>query len=83
MKNPKHDCYDYVRRYYKVPAYIGVCVRVEGKEGVLVAAKSDLHYVHIRLDGEKHSHPYHPTYEIEYLLPVARDFDKRDEMECS
>lgn len=61
------DCYDYVRRYYNVPAYVGVRVKVGGKEGILVAAKSDLHYVHIRLDGEKHSHPYHPTYEIEYL----------------
>jgi len=62
------DCYDYVRRYYNVPAYIGVRVRVGGKEGVIVDAKGSQQYVHIRLDGQKHANPYHPTDGIEYLI---------------
>lgn len=67
----KADCYDYVRNYYGVPAYVGTRVRMKnGKEGVLVAKRSDLHHVHIRFDGSKFSVPAHPTYEIEYL-PVA------------
>lgn len=65
------DCYDYVRRYYGVPAYIGVRVIAGGKPGVIVAAKSDLHYVHIWIDGDKHSNPHHPTYEIQYLVEAG------------
>ncbi len=64
----KPDCYEYVRNYYGVPAYIGVRVKADGKEGVLVEARSNLHYIHVLLDGEKHTSPCHPTDEIEYLI---------------
>lgn len=64
----KPDCYDYVRRYYSVPAYVGMRVIAGDKPGVIVAAKSDLHYVHIKLDGQKHANPYHPTDGIQYLV---------------
>lgn len=67
----KTDCYDYVRNYYGVPARVGMRVRCYGKEGVLVRAKSDLHYLHIRFDGQKFSLPAHPTDGIEYLEPRA------------
>ena len=66
-KPPALDCYDYVRRYYAVPAYIGVRVKVGSKEGVLVSARGQEQYVHIRLDGQTHSNPYHPTDGVEYL----------------
>jgi hypothetical protein len=65
----KADCYDYVRSYYHVPAYVGVRVRFkEGalREGVVVGARSNLHYVHVRLDGQKHAVLAHPT-DVEYL----------------
>lgn len=78
MREPKPDCYDYVRNYYGVPAYIGVRVRVRDREGVLVQGKghSD-QYLHIRFDGDARvSGPYHPTDHIEYLVtghaPVVR-----------
>lgn len=67
---PTPDCYDYVRRYYGVPAYVGMRVRVREREGVLVQGRgrSD-QYLHIRFDGEdKTSGPYHPTDGITYLL---------------
>lgn len=68
---PKVDCYDYVRRYYGVPAYIGMRVIAGGKPGVIVAAKSDLHYVHIKLDGAKFANPYHPADGIQYNVGVS------------
>jgi hypothetical protein len=37
---PMPDCYDYVRSYYGVPAYIGARVRIDGREGVLVRSTS-------------------------------------------
>lgn len=67
------DCYDYVRRTYGVPAYVGVKVRLSsGVEGVIVAAKSDLHYIHVRIEGRKFSVPCHPTDNVTYLVEGAR-----------
>lgn len=63
----KPDCYEYVRTYYGVPARVGMRVRHGTKEGVLVRARTALHYLHIRFDGVKHLVPAHPTDEIEYL----------------
>lgn len=61
------DCYDYVRTYYSVPAYIGVKVSRGEWSGVIVPAKSNLHYVHVQLDGQKHSTIFHPQ-ELTYTI---------------
>jgi hypothetical protein len=67
-KDPRPDCYDYVRRFYRVAAYIGVRVRYHGREGVLVQKSHGDQYVHIRFDGETRvSGPFHPTDGITYL----------------
>jgi hypothetical protein len=67
----KPDCYDYVRGYYNVPAYVGVRVKFNGREGVLVDHRGAGQYVWILFDGDKGSRgPYHPTDAIEYL-PLA------------
>lgn len=66
------DCYEYVRRTYGVPAYVGVRVRIGGVEGVLVLAHTALHYVHVRFDGQKFAVPYHPE-EVEYLNVQATE----------
>lgn len=68
---PKPECYDYIRRYYGVPAYVGVRVKVRDREGVLVEAKHSQHYVHILLDGDRRSDVYHPTDGVEYF-PLAK-----------
>lgn len=60
MPPPKPDCYDYVRQTYGVPAYIGVAVAFRNLEGVIVPAKTDLHYVHVRFNGEPHDDLLHP-----------------------
>jgi hypothetical protein len=75
-KIPDVDCYDYVRRYYRVPAYVGVRVRrADGKEGALVAPRGGGdQYLHIRLDGERRvSGPYHPTDGITYLVVGSQE----------
>ena len=62
----KPDCYEYVRRWYGVPAYIGVRVKAQGRDGVLVKAR-DGQYVDILFDDDKRaSGPFHPTDGIEY-----------------
>jgi len=69
---PTPDCYDYVRRTYGVPAYIGVRVKLQGqfgvREGVLMAGR-DSQYLHILFDGDTRvSSPYHPTDGVEYVV---------------
>lgn len=64
----RSEAYDYVRNYYNVPAYIGVRVRVGGREGTLVDPRYRDQYIYIRFDGDSRvSGPYHPTDGIEYL----------------
>jgi hypothetical protein len=65
---PKPDCYDYVRQYYNVPAYVGVRVTVRGRDGVLVDATHSRHYVHILFDGDHLSAVCHPTDGVEYFV---------------
>jgi hypothetical protein len=63
------DCYDYIRRFYGVPANVGQRVRVYGKgEGVLVRKRGTQQYIWIRLVATARIEgPYHPTDGIEYL----------------
>jgi hypothetical protein len=61
MKNQ----FDYVRKYYGVPARRGGRVLVYGKPGRITSGAG--HYIRIRLDGEKRSGYYHPTDHVEYL----------------
>jgi hypothetical protein len=71
MKQPTRDCYEYVRGYYGVPAYVGVRVHVRGRQGVIVEARHSQHYVHIWLDGDSRSDVYHPTDGVSYVIPAA------------
>lgn len=59
---PQPDCYDYVRRYYHVPAYIGARVTASGRAGVLVDHRPSDQYVYVRFDGDRReTGPIHPT----------------------
>ena len=70
MRRAEPDCYDYVRTYYNVPAYVGVRVRLKDREGVLVKSRGD-QYVYALFDGDRRpTGPIHPTDGIEYL-PLA------------
>ncbi|MEV0367544.1 hypothetical protein [Nocardia fusca] len=58
----------YVRWYYGVPAKRGGRVRYTGEgEPRLGTITSADHRLRIRLDGEKHTRIFHPTWELEYL----------------
>jgi hypothetical protein len=57
-------CFDYVRRYYGVPAGRGVRVTdYQGRTGTITRAT---HYVFVRLDGTRHAIPFHPTWRLTY-----------------
>lgn len=55
----------YVRAYYRVPAERGGRVEAEGKPGRITSFAGA--HIRIRLDGEKHSRPWHPTWHMKYL----------------
>lgn len=57
--------FDYIRRQYKVPARRGGRVLFKGQPGVITSARGC--YIRVRLDGEKRSGIYHPTWEMVYL----------------
>lgn len=60
---------EYIRNYYGVPAKKGGAIEYTGdgtpKNGVITG--SDGTYLSIRLEGQKFSRPYHPTWELRYL----------------
>lgn len=56
--------FDYVRRYYGVPAKRGGRVKFRGAPGVITSGAGN--YLRIRLDGEAKSVLVHPTWEMAY-----------------
>lgn len=66
----------WVRKYYGVPAKVGGRVEYTGERGKsaygTICGASGSH-LSIRLDGCKHSLPFHPTWELRYLdTPPSR-----------
>jgi len=55
---------DYIRLVYGVPAKRGASIKYCGMAGKITGA--DGGYLLIKLDGEKRSKRYHPTWNIEY-----------------
>jgi hypothetical protein len=69
----------YIRRYYGVPAKIRGCVRYKGRPGTITGTSGP--HLLIRLDGEKKSDVYHPTWEIEYERNQIAASAPREEVE--
>lgn len=69
----ERECAAYIRDYYRVPAEVGGRVMYSGGEvarhGTITGFRDA--YLLILLDGERISHPYHPTWKIEYLPAVT------------
>jgi hypothetical protein len=63
----------WVRDSYGVPAKRGGRVRYTGEKvprlGTITGTRGP--YLRIRLDGDKRSMPFHPTWELEYLGSAA------------
>lgn len=55
----------YIRDQYGVPAKKGRRVKFKGKPGIIVGSHGP--YLRIKLDEEKKSAVYHPTWEMEYV----------------
>lgn len=62
---------DHIRESRGVPAKVGGRVRYTGsadgvpREGKIVGTRGG--YLLIRLDGQKHSQSFHPTWKLEFL----------------
>ena len=56
----------YIRDYYNVPAKRGMCVVAEGRKGIIVGSNG--HYLCIKIEGEKRTLSFHPTWRMEYFL---------------
>lgn len=64
---------EWIRKYYGVPARRGGRVEYTGGGGNelgTIFGTSGPH-LRIRLDGKKHSTPFHPTWELRYLEAAA------------
>ncbi len=65
----------YIREFYRVPAKRGMRVTYSNpkfsnpKQGIITGSMGA--YLRIRLDGEKRSRPYHPTWEIQYHVETG------------
>lgn len=57
----------YVRDYYGVPAKRGQRIIVDGRPGVITSFDRSGAHINVRLDGDKHPTPCHPTWRVEYL----------------
>lgn len=56
----------YIRDTYGVPARRGARARYDGRVYGTITASCGAR-IHIRLDGDKFSLPFHPTWNLEYL----------------
>jgi hypothetical protein len=65
--------FDYIRRYYGVPAKRGMRVAWSASGGTrLGTITKATHYVYVRFDGVKHSVPLHPKEDgLQYLDDAA------------
>jgi hypothetical protein len=64
-----YDPLQYVRDYYKVPAYVGRVVYAGGKRGVVVGASGP--HLKVNLDGARHPGVYHPTDSMRWTEETA------------
>lgn len=66
-----HSNMQYIRDTYGVPAKRGARVEYTGGQEPRLGTITGTGGcgVLIRLDGDKHSLPYHPTWELRYLTP--------------
>lgn len=56
---------EYIRKRYGVPAKRGMRVIADGMPGVITSFKDS--HICVRLDGDRRSHKWHPTWRMIYL----------------
>ena len=71
---------EYIRTYYRVPAKRGGRVIYTGsagaRQGTITGSRGAR--ILIRLDGEPNAMVFHPTWQIEYLVPTPSEDQMRD-----
>lgn len=58
-----------IREYYRVPAFAGARVMVDGNPGVITGSDPTTLHLRVRFDGKVFSVPAHPTWRVTYLPP--------------
>lgn len=61
--------FEYVRRWYKVPAKRGMRVTIDGQGGRITSGRGGC--IMVRFDGVKFSIPAHPTWKVTYHTPTG------------
>ena len=56
---------EYIRDYYRVPAFKGAKVKYKGTEATIKGGKGQ--YLNLVFEDKSMNGSYHPTWEIEYL----------------
>jgi len=80
MATSVHDSLAYIRRHYGVPAALkGRVLYTWGANRLGTIVGTSGASLMIRLDGERHPAPYHPTRELRYLIEVERRTDRDGE----
>ena len=72
MTEQSEHSLEYIRNYYRLPAYVGQRVRYCGEHtGTITGGVGS--YIKITFDGEEKEDPgrYHPDWEMEYLEEEA------------
>ena len=59
---------EYIRNYYGVPAKRGARIKHFDSLGTITGSHGQ--YIRVRFDGDKHSVPMHPTWNVQYLDPL-------------
>lgn len=61
--------FDYINRSYGLNAQRGMRVRYTGGKEPQIGTVTSAEGAHlmIRLDGQRHAMPYHPTWKLEFL----------------
>lgn len=71
---------DWVRKAYDVPAKRGMRVKYtgEGRDEFGTIKSASNGRLNIQLDGVKHTMPFHPTWQLEYLAADQSTESTRD-----
>ena len=70
-ETPDGDARAYIRRYYDVPAEVGMRVMADGQLGTIEGFEGA--YLVIRLDGQGYTTCWHPSWRILYPAVKAED----------
>ena len=76
------DEFEYIKKYYHVTEHIKKGMKISVNERLGVITGADGHYLMVQFNGEDFSTPCHPTWKVEYHVPVIDIIAKLKESEA-